>query len=270
MNGSNYSTMALLEHRFWLQILGDHARFIHDTLAPSETKYINKAQKFIEVFDKLLQQARKSVSSNELQQLNKLALNYAKDIREFKLSIISEHLVGSIKIGLSPSFLNHMVNEVDEYIDILNHLVKNEKPPVYHPVHYHLVWLLDATGHAGAINNNLDATEKDLKEKSHYFTTQFEQFYLKAVEIAGFLRTDLDEFPALNRFNNEVDLKVKIFKEFIREIEELDLSKELLDTLSPLMADHMAREECYYLIKLAQSSDISLPSCDPTKPRTEA
>ncbi|GAB6889346.1 DUF2935 domain-containing protein [Geobacillus stearothermophilus] len=39
---------------------------------------------------------------------------------------------------------------------------------------------------------------------------------------------------------------------------------------SPLMADHMAREECYYLQKLAETTgEVKAPACDPTKPRTQ-
>jgi len=38
----------------------------------------------------------------------------------------------------------------------------------------------------------------------------------------------------------------------------------MLSTFSALMADHMMREECYYLTKLAQSTNTAKPSCDPT------
>jgi hypothetical protein len=31
---------ALFEHRFWLQILGDHARFILNALSPKEKKIL--------------------------------------------------------------------------------------------------------------------------------------------------------------------------------------------------------------------------------------
>jgi hypothetical protein len=48
------------------------------------------------------------------------------------------------------------------------------------------------------------------------------------------------------------------------------LTKELLGTLLPLMADHMAREECYYITKLSWVSDVAPPGCDPGKPRTES
>lgn len=162
-----------------------------------------------------------------------------------------------------------MVNEAEEYLRVLPYLQKGEVPPVAHPLHYHLVWLLDAAGHSGAIESSLDQVEYQLRKKSEKFTKDFQHFYLKAVEMAGYLRTDLEEFPALNRFNRQVDLELTIFKEFLRELEELELDKEALGTFSPLMADHMAREECYYLTKVAESSDLELPNCDPTKPRTE-
>ncbi|QHN49727.1 DUF2935 domain-containing protein [Geobacillus stearothermophilus] len=39
---------------------------------------------------------------------------------------------------------------------------------------------------------------------------------------------------------------------------------------SPLMADHMAREECYYLQKLAETTgEVKALAWDPTKPRTQ-
>ncbi|RKJ59405.1 DUF2935 domain-containing protein, partial [Butyricicoccus sp. 1XD8-22] len=47
---------AVYEHRFWLQVLGDHSRFIHDSLYPSEKSDIEKATFFIQHFDKLLAQ----------------------------------------------------------------------------------------------------------------------------------------------------------------------------------------------------------------------
>jgi hypothetical protein len=101
------------------------------------------------------------------------------------------------------------------------------------------------------------------------FTKHFEQFYIKAVEISGYLRTQLDQFPALSRFNNQVELEILLFKEFLRELEELEMTDQVLGTLNPLLLDHMAREECYYLAKLAQVLEVTYPDCNPTKPRNE-
>jgi hypothetical protein len=261
----NFEQTAKSEHGFWLQVLGDHARFIHDSLAPSEKNDIEKAKYFIQTFDQLL--AR--VQSGDLLALSRKAEEEGNKLRQFKLSIIERHLVGKIKIGLGPTFINHMVNELEEYLRILGYLKKGEVPPIFHELHHHLLWLLDAAGHAGAISDNMDRIENKIKEKSDDFTKDFEAFYLKAVEMTGFLRTNLSSFPALDRFNNDVSLEMKLFMNFLNEIEELELSKQALGTFAALMADHMMREECYYLTKLAESTGLQQPNCDPAKPRLQ-
>lgn len=259
----NFERTARFEHRFWLQILGDHSRFIYEALAPVQKGEIEQAASFIGVFDTLLEQA----SSANLMQLTSESEEQVLNLREFKLELIRKHLVGKIKIHLSPTFLNHMVNELEEYLRILKHLKAGENPPVYHELHHHLVWLIDAAGHSEAISSNLDGVEKKLKERSNTFRKSFEDFYLKAVELAGYLRTNLTEFPALTKMNVDAQLEIKLFQNFLKEIEELELSNKALGTFAPLMADHMLREECYYLMKLAESTNLEKPNCDPAKPR---
>lgn len=262
----SYEQAARFEHGFWLQVLGDHGRFIHDSLAPSEKEEIQTAKYFIRTFDQLLA----TVNTADLIQLSIKADEEANKIRAFKLEMIKKHLVGEIKIQLGPTFVNHMVNEVDEYIRVLTYLKNGEIPPIFHELHHHLIWLLDAAGHAGAINVNMDRIEKKIKDKSAEYTKNFENFYLKAVELAGFLRANVTSFPALERFNQDISLEMKLFMGFLDEIEELELSKQALGTFAALMADHMAREECYYLTKLSQSTNLSAPNCDPAKPRVQA
>jgi len=269
MNTVNYDQAALFEQRFWLQILGDHARFLFTTLSPAEVEAICTANHFIHVFDQLLESARHDLSHGEILQLNQQACLQAAEIRNFKLSILARQLEGDISINLPPTFINHMVNEVDEYLRIAQSLVAEQLPPACHPLHYHLVWLPDAAGHANTIASLSDPVEKPIIARGNDFAQQFEDFYIKATELAGYLRTNVERFPALARFNHEVDLEIRLFSRFLEEIEELDLDARLLGALSPLMPDHMAREECYYLLKLASVSEVDAPDCDPTKPRVE-
>jgi len=264
----NFQETAEFEHQFWLQILGDHARFIRDSLYPSEQETIELAKSYVQLWDDYLNQSR----SGTIQDWMTFSLQAGEKVREFhrfKLDLLERSLFSQIKIHLPPTFINHMVNELEEYLLVIGYLGKREVPPLFHELHHHLLWLMDASGHAGAINDELDGVEKRLKEKSDKFTKHFEQFYLKAVEMKGYLRTNRQSFPALRRFNDEVALEMKIFKTFLRELEEMEMNAELLGTFSTLMADHMAREECYYLYKIAESTQGEYPSCDPTKPRTE-
>ncbi|MFD2613302.1 DUF2935 domain-containing protein [Paenibacillus gansuensis] len=267
--GASYREQALFEHKFWLQVLGDHARFIYNALSPKETARIEKAKRFMESYDQYLEDARNGIENARFPVFNQTVNQLTMEFREFKLELLREHLAGKIDIGLPPTFINHMVNELDEFLRVLYHLLAGELPPVFEAVHHHLLWLTDATGHAAAVAQELDPVEKPLINKSMQFEKQFQQYYLKAVELAGYMRTNLQQFPALSRFNKEVELEMLLFREFLSEIEEMRLTKEALGRLNPLLPDHMAREECYYLMKLSQVSEVSSPGCDPTAPRVE-
>ncbi|MGR5986220.1 DUF2935 domain-containing protein [Bacillus cytotoxicus] len=254
-----YEESALFEHKFWLRVLGDHAQFLLDALAPKEKGDIDKARHFVSKFEKYLSR----IHTVNLVAFAKEAKQATEEMRTFKLSIVQKQLEGKVTIHFTPTFINHMVNEVEEYITVLEYLIKGEVPPIFHELHYHLVWLTDAAGHAGSIAGELDLVEKRLKEKSEEYAKHFEQFYLKAVEMTGYLRTELHHFPALKKFTKDVSLELNLFSHFLHELEELELSEQILSSLSARMADHMAREECYYLLKLAQSSGLEMPKCNP-------
>lgn len=243
---------AVYEHRFWLQVLGDHSRFIHDSLYPSEKSDIEKATFFIQHFDKLLAQVN-SLNDTNVISFSQLCEDATNKLRIFKLSLIKKHLTGNARIHLTPTFMNHMVNELEEYLHVLSYLKQGKTPPIFHELHHHLIWLVDASGHANAIGARMDGVEKRLKEKSRLFTKHFEQFYLKAVELTGYLRTNIKKFSALQKFNHDVEIEMGLFKTFLHELEEMELSAEVLGTFTASMADHMLREEQYYLTKLAES-----------------
>ena len=257
----------LFEHRFWLQILGDHGRFILNALSPLEDKEIQRAEYFIKIFDELLENARiEGLNNSEIDDLTLRSYKYSQEIREFKLHLLKKHLIGEIKIELPPTFINHMLNELEEYLYILNFIIRKSIPKA-NPVHHHLLWLLDGAGHAVAIEKGLDDVEKMLKRESRVFTQVFEDLYQKAVEMAGYLRTKQSSFPALTRFNIEAEEQMMSFVNFLENIERLRLNKEVLGTIDPLIPDHMLREECYYLIKLSLVSEVVKPDCDPGRPR---
>lgn len=255
---------AMYEHRFWLSVLRDHARFIHSSLAHNERAIAQKANFFIQSSNSLIDQSKLPLREADILNLTQQAYNFANDIREFKLQILSRHLMEKIDIDLPPTFINHMINEVEEYIRILQCIMTNQLLQC-HPVHHHLLWLLDGVGHADTIACSLDPVEQKLIKESKEFSKTFKDFYLKAVEMSGYIRTCITKFPALRRFNSQVEHEMILFMKFLKELEKLDVNKKALGTLMPLMLDHMFREECYYLTKLSQVSEINKPNCDATQ-----
>lgn len=240
------------------------------TLAPTETADVQKAQIFVATFDRLLAQARAAAPAADLSALNREAYGQTAALRAFKLDILSRQLAGKVNVMLTPTFFNHMVNELEEYVRILQALNAGQPVPRFDPLHHDLLWLTDAAGHAGAIAADLDMVEKRLIARSRKFKKHFEGLYLKAIEMAGYMRTNLRDFPAFRRFHVDIDLEMRLFIQFLSEIEEMELTSEVLDRIAPLMPDHMMREEWYYLKKLAVSGLVPAPNGDPAKPRVEA
>jgi hypothetical protein len=260
---------ALFEHRFWLQIMGDHSRFIFFSLAPTESEYLLTAQEFIILFDQLLEQAHKQLTGTELEELNRKAYEATYRLREFKLELLSMSLTSDLKSHLPPSFFNDMLNELEEYLFILNSLL-NGQNPLLHPLHYHMLWLTDAVGHAASISAGLDLVEKDIIDRAYRFEIQFQDLNTKSLMMNGYLRTQLGTFPSLERLNEQANLAILSFMEFLENLRDQRTDQRVLGTLMPIMADHMAREECYYLWKLSQStSNVKRPNCDPGRPRQE-
>lgn len=249
-----FTQSAYFEHSFWLHILRDHSQFILEAFPDKQSEEIELAKSFFNSFNNFLEKINFSSISEKTNEIEVMVLAF----REFKLSLIQKHITDSaFTMHLSPTFLNHMVNELEEYLLILSYLKQNQTPPIFHELHHHLLWLLDASGHAGAISSTLDSTEKIVWKKSDLFRSTFEQFYFKAVELAGYLRTNLSTFPGLRKMNKDVNLEIQLFQIFLKELEELELSNELLGSFSALMADHMFREEMYYLKKLEESASAN-------------
>jgi hypothetical protein len=190
------------------------------------------------------------------------------EMREFKLKILSKQIEDKININLPPTFINHMINELEEYIRILNDLINGDISAA-RDIHLHMLWLLDGVGHADSIASTLDMTEKELIKKSKEYSKLFSDLYLNVLEYRGYARTNICEFPALSKLNMDASNTMICFRKYLKELEVGILEKEILGTLSPLMADHMSREECYYLTKLSIVAGTRNPECNPAKPRIE-
>jgi hypothetical protein len=179
-------------------------------------------------------------------------------------------ITSDLKSHLPPTFYNDMLNELEEYLFILNSLM-NGQNPLQGALHYHMLWLSDAVGHASSISSNLDMVEKDYTGRAYEFEVQFQKLYIKSLMLNGYLRTQLEDFPALNRLNEQARDAITDFMGFLENIRDQRMDQKVLGIMMPLMADHMAREECYYLWKLSESTkNIRKPDCDPTRPRLES
>jgi hypothetical protein len=152
---------------------------------------------------------------------------------------------------LPPTFINHMINEALEFyqdLDKIKH--RSNINLVEENILLHKIWLPDASGHAAAIAGDLDPTETIFIEEANNYKALFDNLFIKVIELGQVLdRTNLKD-GNLHFFNEQVEEKINNFIIFLEKIKKLRIECKLLGVFNPLMADHMIREEYYYLVNI--------------------
>lgn len=257
------------EHLFWLQIMRDHATFLGDALPCDATDLRQQADCFVREFEGLLRTARDlGNAAPEWETFACDVQSAVEGLGTFKLNLLAMMLRREITVTLTPTFVNHMVNELEDYLMILHFLSKGQVPVVKNPVPLHLLWLKDGQGHARYIACNLDYSDHDLIDEAKHFSERFLIQHSEANEYRGFLRTCLDRFPSLQRFNCRAGDSMQDFHDYLESLRQLLNEARAKGPLQVAVVDHMMREACYYLHKLHQADpgSIGMPKCDPTRP----
>jgi len=247
------------EIEFWTSILRDHAKFQYISLSPKETEYIETAKQFMDLFDDY---HKKILSSNitDEQVANLVSDNKTAVTRfvQFKKMMMSKLMTCDIELAMSPTFLNHMINEAMEYyrvLSIADETLRCNK--VLENLRLHKVWLPDASGHAKHIASQLDGVESIYIDIACDFEMVFDKLFKKAYEMyMMFDRTGLDD-GGLNQFNIDVIRTLEEFIVFLDTIRSLKANCRVYSngTFSELIPDHMIREEEYYISKVKSLED---------------
>lgn len=241
---------------FWLEIMGDHARFIKDGIKPGNPNTVLIAENFINLFDRLLQKASTGTEPAFINEVLATTMSF----REFKRELLGQSLRKMPVTGLSPTFYNHMLNEVENFLKVLYQL-QSGSMVCYNVLSQHLVWVLDAAGHAAIVLSDLDKVEYLYREEAKAFENSFDKLYLKAVEIAGYYQSDTEAVqPILQGYNRQIRNLINDFLEYLEELKAGTLALEVVGALAALVPDHMLREGRYYLKQLSRYSDNAAES----------
>lgn len=229
---------------FWTGIMRDHCIFIYNSLSVSEVETIQKVDAFKQLFSKLQLEVNQNENINELIQKAKTLLS---KFITFKKMILEKLLTCKIRLALTPTFINHMINEAYEfYRDISEPKEKNE---VLETLRLHKIWLPDSSGHAKFIASQLDGIETNYDFIAHDFMQTFDQLQKKAHELYVMMERTHLQNGGFQKFNNDIKKLMRDFLNFLKDIEE-NRKRCLLyttGTFEPLVLDHMIREGTYYL-----------------------
>jgi hypothetical protein len=246
--------------------MGDHARFIKNSFNPDQANLLMVAANFIEVFDRLLEKARQAPNIKEplFTETSQATLSF----RDFKRELLADRLKNSAVTSLAPTFFNHMLNELEDFLRVLAD-IEAGRASSGGILGQHLLWSLDAAAHAGLLGSDLDKVEYQHRDTAKNFEQSFDQFYIQAVELTGYFRScPSSAEPALATYNVQITNQIKEFMVYLENLQNGVLQQRVLGRLLPLVPDHMYREECYYLSKIAEyQPSLLVPDCDPGRPR---
>jgi len=227
------------EHQFWLQILTDHLQFIMEHLAESEEKYLDEVHELKKKGHSLL----RSMNESKI-------IDFVELVMSLKTEILELRVNDQIKLSMSPTIISHMLNEAQEYLELLIPARANEVKRLSLELATHKLWLTDIIGHLDAIKSQLDGVEKDLKKKAMKQQKGFSNLQKKTLEFIHYLKHGVKDFPAIDYLTETTITETNVYLLFLKELFTLKSENMILGHLSPLFIDHMFREQSYYLIKL--------------------
>jgi hypothetical protein len=232
------------ENEFWLRLFRDHSQLIMETLVPREIPLITQAQQFLGVFESLL---AKNASGNLAPEE---AMQATCQFRNYKQGIANMLLMGQVVINLPPGALQEMLDEDDEYLQILTGMQPMNEAEFL--LHQHLLWLPNNAAHAALAASQLDPSETMIFNQLEHFHMTYHELQLKAEELMHLLKNCPTMVPPLVFLTKQSSDLTKEFYVFLEQYKNLRATGQVMAITPPLLVDHFMREAAYYLDKIGR------------------
>lgn len=261
------------EHRFWLEILEDHAHFLHDHFASHEKNGIGAAARFIERFQRLREKTEGlepelAVQSPQWISFAKESYPVAAAYYKFEGQQQALRVENKIDLNLTPFYLNSTISENQEYLRMLGYYVQGVDAPALSLWSLMDLWLEDQLGHAILFCSTLDSVETMLAEEAAVYASVLQGQLMKNRAIRGYLRFLQPGFAVQRQFARDVSETTAAFCHLVEKAIVQLRENELLPQATPRFLEHHILETCYFLGKLSLNTPDSrkLEPCPLPKP----
>lgn len=234
-------------YRLWLRVLQDHMIFI----IKRSKLYDEKAGEFLARLTQLKEQVMNG-SPGDMPRFNEEVIQIVEIIHEFKRTILAGLLSGPPQILLPPTFLSHMLNELEKFRFMIYYFKANGTLPPVNRLNDHELWLSDIAGHLGSIHDNLDPTEKLIRMRLHDQKKVFKALHHKALEFINYVKHGVVGGRHIDALTDQSVISTLAYLNLVNEIRQLRESNEALGVVDRHMLLHMIIEEVYYLKTLPE------------------
>lgn len=241
---------SLAEIRFWSRIMKEHSLFLKLGFNCDDTKLINEADRFYNIFEDIENRAHAftpDVDPQRIYDFNQVVYSAASHIWAFKRHVLG--LIIHCQIGGNnfPLLVDHVSREAAYFRNRLEQLNTGCLDPLPDAViNENVFFLRIMADHAKFINHLLDPSERKLVEQAREFSHDFDQLLFQAQDLDS-MRPQSQTQPLLSQFVDQNRVSVRQLRDFKKTARELIEACRIKSIIPPLLADHVFREASHFL-----------------------
>lgn len=276
---ADFAQRSLTENRFWLRIMKEHALFLSEGFSRRDTKLIAEANRFFQLFHKLLTEAMHFTdpSAEKMFKFNQGVIRSVAEFRNFKQELLTQIILCRVSGFNLPLLVDHIRREAEFFVAVLSRLNEGiDEPIAAEIVRENVFWLRIMADHSRFIQSLLDPSERRLVQKAQEFAQEFDQLLAQARDLDSMIKgaspvlvvvgghfldrptilrlkekEDREREgrsllavppPVLQRVNQEAIAAAREIREFKATALVLLRQCKALSVINPLLADHVTRE----------------------------
>lgn len=242
---SQFVARSLDEIRFWSRIMKEHALFLSLGFNFDDTKLIQEAQQYIDLFERIEQQLSQFTVNSDPQQIaafNNQVYQAASSIWAYKRKVLGLSLRCEIRSNNFPLLLDHTSREAAYFGERLKELNEGKlRPTPAKIIKENVFFLRIMADHSKFIGHLLDPSERKLVDQAREFSHDFDQLVFQATDLDS-MRPQSETQPILDHFLDENRVSVVALRDFKKTARELIEECKIKSIIHPLLADHVFRE----------------------------
>ncbi|GLF87952.1 MULTISPECIES: DUF2935 domain-containing protein [Bacillus] len=240
---------SLIENKFWLRIMKEHALFLGEGFNRKDKQFIQQTDRFHYYFEQLEQQAYKTPNNVQaVRKLNEDSIDLAYGFRNFKRNLLI--LIINCKVsGFNfPLLVDHIAREAEYFVRTLQKFNKGILDPIQDAIiSENVFWLRIMMEHSRFIASLLDQSERKLVHKASEFGDNFEVLLNQARDVESMLFRKKPTYPIIAKLNDDSEDATTELRNFKKAGLEMIKSCQIKNVINPLLADHVLREANHFL-----------------------
>lgn len=242
---NEFVNQSLDEIHFWSRIMKEHALFLSLGFSYNDSKLIQEAQHYMDVFEKVEEQLSRYSSNTDpqvIRNFNSQVYQSAVSIWAYKRKVLGLVLRCEVRSNNYPLLVDHISREAAYFANRLKELNEGRLKPLPEAIIKENVFFLKIMAdHAKFIGHLLDPSERKLVAQAREFSHDFDQLVFQAIDLDS-MRPQSETKPLLDQFLDQNRVSVVSLRDFKKTARELIEACKIKSNIHPLLADHTFRE----------------------------